>query len=136
MFLGRISSKIDSKNPQQTPAHINMTNAFLLTIAETALELDCSTSTINRLTKQKHLHKVYLTPGKQRGGCPRITRESIDDYLAGLSKKTYSRQCIEASATQRSSAWPKSTHEKTRRITGAGGSDQTAHELGKKLGVL
>ena len=113
-----------------------MTNFFLLTLAETATELDCSISTINRLAKQKYLEKVYLTPGIKRGGCPRITRTSIDAYLAGLGENTYSHQCIEVSAAQRSSAWQRSTHEKTRRITGVPGSDQTVHELGKKLGVL
>ena len=114
-----------------------MPNPFLLTTAEAASELDCSASTIHRLVKQQRLTKVYLTPSIRRGGCPRITRASLDLYLASLNQTPYSRSCIEASATQkRSSVWPKSTPEKTRHITGVCGNDQMAQELGKKLGVL
>jgi hypothetical protein len=112
-----------------------MSNELLYTAQQVAAELDCSVSTINRLVKQRQLTKVYLTPGLKRGGCPRITRESIDRYLASLCKQQYSRQCTGASAAKRSSVWQQSTNGKTRRITGAGGNAQTAQELGKKLGV-
>ena len=113
-----------------------MSNEFLLTAKQASLELDCSVSTVNRLVKQGKLIKVYLTTGGKRGGCPRITRESIDQYLASLCQHPYSSQCTEASATKRGSVWQQSIKGKTRRITGAIGSDQTAQELGKKLGVL
>ncbi len=113
-----------------------MKNEFLFTIEDAATELRCSASTVNRLVKQKKLTKVYLIPGGKRGGCPRITRNSIERYLAKLCEQPYSMQCTEASATKRGSVWQQSTNEKTRRITGAGGKNQTAQELGKKLGVL
>ena len=113
-----------------------MSNDFLCTMQQAAEELECSISTVNRLVKQRQLVKVYLTPGIKRGGCPRITRTSIDHYLARLSDHLYNVQCTEASAADRSSVWQRYTKEKTRRITGAGGSAQMAQELGKKLGVL
>jgi len=113
-----------------------MGNEVLVTLEEAARLLQCSTSTIRRLVKQGFLVKVYLTPGLRRGGCPRITQHSIDQYLETLCHQNYSRQCTGASAASRSSVWQKSTNGRTRRITGAHGSDQTAQELGKKLGVL
>ena len=113
-----------------------MSNNYLYTPQQAAEKLDCSVSTVNRLVKQGLLTRIYLTPGIKRGGCPRITQDSLHQYLATLCDQTYSSPCTEASAAnRRSSVWQRSTKEKTRRITGADGNAQMAQELGKKLGV-
>ena len=114
-----------------------MSNDFLYTPQQAATELDCSVTTVNRLVKQGLLTRIYLTPGIKRGGCPRITQDSLHQYLASLCNPPHNGSCTEASAAnRRSSVWQRSTKGRTRPTTGATGKDPTAQELGERLGVL
>ena len=114
-----------------------MSNSYLYTPQQAATELECSVTTVNRLVKQGLLTRIYLTPGIKRGGCPRITQNSLHQYLATLCAPPHNSPCTEASAAnRRSSVWQQSTKGRTRPITGAAGKDPTAQELGERLGVL